>query len=321
LALLIRSVLLIANPASRRGAQGEPEALRVFRDAGVRCEMVRTERPGHAAEIARERIDGHDAVFTLGGDGTAMEVVGALVGDHRPVGILPGGTGNQLVRHLRSPLGIGAAVRALLVGDVERLDVGRLADGRRFALAAGFGLAARMMEGAPESAKRRFGVGAYMWSSTRALLRNEQLQVRATVDGVAYERVCALAMIANVGALFGGALSMGPGVRADDGLLDLCLFSARSPLEAMDVVRRCALKDFRPHRNMLYARGSEIRLETVPPSLAQADGDLLGDVALVAAAEPFAARLLRPSVRAARIVGNAAKIRLPSGPNVGVRSS
>jgi diacylglycerol kinase (ATP) len=292
---LIRSVLLISNPASRRGAMGEPEALRAFRDAGVRCEAVRTTRPGHAAEIARDLIDGHDAVFTLGGDGTAMEVVGALVGDHRPVGILPGGTGNQLARHLRSPLGIGTAARALLAGEVERLDVGMLADGRRFALAAGFGLAARAMEGASERAKRTFGVGAYMWSSTRALFRDEQLQVRATVDGVSYERVCALAIVANVGALFGGVLSMGPGVRADDGLLDLCLFAARTPLEGMDVVRRCMTKDFRPHRNMLYARGSEIRLETVPPSLAQADGDLLGDVGLVAVAEPLAARLLRPA--------------------------
>ncbi len=295
---MIRSVLLIANPAARRGGTGEPEALRAFRDAGVRCDAVRTEHPGHAGGLARDLIDGHDAVFTLGGDGTAMEVVGALVDDDRPVGILPGGTANQLVRHLGSPLGIGAAVRALLGGRADRLDVGKLADGRRFALAAGFGLAARAMEGASPNAKRTLGVGAYVVSSTRALLRNEQLQMRATVDGVVYERVCAMAIIANIGALFGDGLAMGPGVRADDGLLDLCLFSARTPFEAMDIFRRCVTGNFRPHRNMVYARGAEIRLEALPPSLAQADGDLLGNVALVAVAEPRAGRGRRPARRA-----------------------
>jgi diacylglycerol kinase (ATP) len=254
---------------------------------------VHTERAGDAARLTRNRALAHDVVFTLGGDGTAMEAVGALIGTDKPVGVLAGGTANQLVRYLRTPLAINRAVPALLRGAEERLDLGCLAAGRRFALIAGYGMDAAMMAGASARSKRRFGVGAYLWSGARALLRNDRLQVRAMVDGVAYERECGLAMIVNIGSLFGGRVSVGPGVRADDGLLDLCLFSARTALEGFEVVRRCFAHNFRPHRNMVFARGRAIQLESVPPSVAEADGELLGAVTLNAVVEPRAALFLR----------------------------
>lgn len=288
----MRSALVIVNPASRRGLWGEAAAVRAFAAAGVACRVVRTQEPGHAAALARAHAAGHDAVFTLGGDGTAMEVVGAL-GTTYPVGVLPGGTGNQLARHLGTPLNIGRAVRALVAGGEHHLDVGAFPDGRRFALVAGFGMDAAMIAGASPALKRRFGIGAYLWSAARALWRNECLPVRAVVDGVVYERTCRLAMIANVGSFLDGLIATGPGVTPDDGLLDLCLFSANTVGEAMDVVRRCAFRDFRPHRNMLFARGRTIRLETLDPSPAQADGELLAAAPLEVVAEPLAARLLR----------------------------
>ncbi len=292
----MKSALLIVNPASRRGLDGESTALAAFKSAGVEVDVVLTEASGHAARIASALADSYETVFTLGGDGTAMEVVGALVGRDRAVGILPGGTGNQIVRHLGTSLDIGRAARQLLRGVERRLDVGRLTDGRRFALTAGFGIDAAMMKGATPALKRQLGVGAYIWSSTLALLKNEKLQIRATVDGVVHERECGMAMIANVPSLLNGLIATGPGVRTDDGLLDLCLFSARTSLEAFDVVRRCTIKDFRPHRNLLFARGHEISIETAAASPAQVDGELLPPGKLMAVAEPNAARLLTPVV-------------------------
>ena len=290
----MRTALLIVNPASRLGLAGEAEAMRAFRAASVPCEVVRTERPGHAAELAKAHGERFGAVFTLGGDGTAMEVVGALIDAAQPVGILPGGTGNQLARYLGTPLVIRRAVQALLAGVERRMDVGLFDSGRRFALTAGFGMDAAMMQGATPALKRRFGVHAYALSATLALLRNKSVAVRATVDGTVYERECGLAMIANVPSLLNGLIATGPGVRTDDGLLDLCLFSAKSSWQAFDVVRRCAMKDFRPRANMLFARGREITLEALSPSVAQADGELLGYVPLRATAEPLGARLLAP---------------------------
>jgi diacylglycerol kinase family enzyme len=287
-------VLLVVNPAARRGQAGEQEALRAFADAGVHVALMRTTAAGDAARFAAAHGASHDAVFTLGGDGTAMEVVGALAVTGPPVGILPGGTGNQLARHLRTPLHIGRAVRRLLAGDQCRIDLGRLTDGRHFALTAGFGMDVAMMRGASPSLKRRFGVGAYIWSGFRALLKNERVLIRATVDGVTCERRCVMAMIANVGSLLDGFISTGPDIRTDDGLLDVCLFFPDSVPDALALTLRCIRNDFTPHPAMHFARGRVVTLEAVSGHEAQADGEILGPGTLTATAEPLAGVLLRP---------------------------
>jgi diacylglycerol kinase family enzyme len=237
-----------------------------------------------------------DVVLTLGGDGTAMEVIGALSGRGIPVGVLPAGTANQLARHLGVPLGIARATRAHLFAERSALDLGRLATGRRFALAAGVGMDVAMIAGATIRAKLLFGVGAYAMSGLRALFANARHHVRATVDGVVVERDCAVAMIVNIGGFFAGRLKAGPGIRPDDGQLDLCMFSAGSPLEGADILRRCFAGDFRPHRNMYFARGTSIALESDPLTVAEADGDLLPAERLSAVVEPGAACLLRPRI-------------------------
>src|SRR5438477_13096158 len=88
----IRRALLIVNPGSRLGGKTLPKAQRAFFDAGVHCDTMLTDSPGHGARLATEHAQSYDAVFTLGGDGTAIEVIGALANTGPPVGILPGGT-------------------------------------------------------------------------------------------------------------------------------------------------------------------------------------------------------------------------------------
>jgi diacylglycerol kinase (ATP) len=119
--------------------------------------------------------------------------------------------------------------------------------------------------------------------------------VRAAVDGRIIEREdCVAAMIANVGGVLGDLIELGPGISYDDGLLDLVLLSARGVADAAVLGGRILLKSYPEDRRMAFARGRRIALETFPPRLAQADGELLGDTPIVATVEPLAAPLLVP---------------------------
>jgi diacylglycerol kinase family enzyme len=132
-------VLLIANPfASRVSEPGLHEVAAVLRRAGD-VEILRTERAGHASELATRPAD---AVVVFGGDGVVNEVLNGLSGSV-PLGALPGGGTNVFVRALglpRDPLAAaGRIADAIVSGRTRRIGLGRV-QGRRFGFAVGIGL-------------------------------------------------------------------------------------------------------------------------------------------------------------------------------------
>jgi diacylglycerol kinase (ATP) len=295
---VIERALLIANPAARRAARMRDAAVAAFHRAGVRCDVLLTERPGHGAELARERCRDYDAVFALGGDGTAMEIAGALVGTGVPLGVLAGGTGNLLARAVGIPLDVERAVSMLLGGDRRRIDLGRFPNGRFFAVAAGVGIDARMVRDTPGWMKRRLGVLAYAITATRAALsaviRRDFFRVRVTVDGAVYDRQAAAAMIANFGAVLHDRITFGPDIQSDDGVLDACVYSPRSLGDALRIMWRLLRRDFTSDECILYRSGRHIRLDTDPRQQVQADGELVGMTPLEVIVEPLAALFLVP---------------------------
>ena len=250
--------------------------------------------PGHGAELAAKHGQDYDAVFTLGGDGTAIEVVGALSHSGPPVGILPGGTGNVVARTLGTSGNVRNAVRSLLAGDEARVDLGRLATGHRFMIGMGVGLDATMIAYAPGPLKRRIGFFAYVIAAARAFARLEKFTVRLTVDGELIEQRASAVLIANFGAVMNDLLAFGDGILRDDGLLNACIYSPGNRTDAVRILWRMARKNFSPDPCIRYVTGSVFKVETTPPRLGQADGELIGDSPFDVTVEPLAARVLVP---------------------------
>jgi YegS/Rv2252/BmrU family lipid kinase len=294
---LLTHALLIANPASRRGGRFVEEARQAILSGGATCDVMLTERAGHAAEIGVAVGRNYDVVFTLGGDGTAMEVAGSLAGSGVPIGVLPGGTGNLLARALGIPRDVGLAVPALLRGDVRQIDLGSVF-GHRFAVAAGVGIDATMVAETPAWMKKRLGVLAYTIIATRAALRavifRRFFLARVEVDGEVVERRAAAVLFANFGAILEDRIAFGPDIAVDDGMLDCCIFSPAHLWDAMRIMWRVTRRDFRPDRALLYRKGVRFRIETVPVLPLQADGELLGVTPAEITVEPLAAHLLVP---------------------------
>jgi len=290
----IERVLLIVNPASRRAARVHARTLQAFADAGVACDTMPTEAPGHAAVLARTHAHKYHAVFTLGGDGTVMEVLSALAHQGPPLGVLGGGTANVVARTLRIPRDPARAVPVLLDGDEATMDLGRLGDGRRFAIGVGVGLDATMISEAPERLKRRFGFMAYVIGGYKAVLRNQKFKLRLTVDGVVFERTASAVLVANFGAVLNNLVAFGDGIVHDDGLLNACVFSPANLRDALRILWRMVRKDFSPDPCLFYRSGREFRVETTPEMPAQADGELLPGTPVSVSVDPLAGCLLIP---------------------------
>ncbi len=261
--------------------------------AGAEHDVVVTSHQGHAGVVAKQRAKDFAAVFTLGGDGTAMEVIGALAHTLIPVGVLPGGTGNLVARALRTPRRIERAVPALLAGDLTSVDLGYIPEcDRHFAFSSGVGIDARLIDETHPEIKRRFGIGAYVHTGVKVGLDRRSFRVRVEVDGVSIERDATSLMVANFGTVLDRLIVLGPGIKQDDGLLDLCVFSPANAADVMRIAFRLIRRDFRTDHAMLFRNGREFRVACDPPQLYQADGELLGTTPYSVRVEPLAARLL-----------------------------
>lgn len=126
---------IILNPQSAKGATRRrlPEIQQSLNELGLVYTFSLTERPWHAAELAREAIvEGYDVVVAVGGDGTVNEVVNGIlqcqeekVGD-AVLGVLPVGRGNDFCFASGIPLDFKAACQTLAKARVRTLDAGRI---------------------------------------------------------------------------------------------------------------------------------------------------------------------------------------------------
>lgn len=289
---LLGPVLLIANPGSRRGDRLRAQAVEAFREAGVQCDLVVTQKAGHGASVAAERGSSYQAVFALGGDGTAIEVLGALAGTEVLVGLLPGGTGNLVARSLGVPLSIKRAVPALLKGKEARIDLGLLNGEQYFAFTAGIGIDAAMVEATTTALKRRYGVLAYIVAATRATFRQRTFRVRIIADGETIECEAAAVMVANFGTVLNDLVRIGPDIVADDGLLDLCIFSPNGIAEALTLAWRLFRKDFSSHPAVQYRTGKRFAFDCTPAQTVQTDGEVRGRTPVTIEVRARAARVI-----------------------------
>lgn len=134
---------LILNPTATTTSAGLRAALVGLLGSEVDLSVVATRARMHAADLAREAVgDGMDAVFSLGGDGTANEVLQGVAGTDVAFGVLPGGGTNVLARAMGLPRNPTAAatlqLERLHAHADDRLGLGEV-NGRLFGFQAGLG--------------------------------------------------------------------------------------------------------------------------------------------------------------------------------------
>ncbi len=141
--------LLLFNPQASRSRAKVREAVASVLASGLKLEVHGTKQRGHATELAARAIrEGIEVIFAFGGDGTANEAIQAIAGTDVPLGVIPGGATNVLVRNLglpSDPVEVSAALlERLHAGTTRRIGLGR-ANTRYFVINAGFGFDAAVV--------------------------------------------------------------------------------------------------------------------------------------------------------------------------------
>jgi diacylglycerol kinase (ATP) len=217
-------IAIAANRASGGGLDPEPLAA-AMRAAGAEVEIGSCE----ADDVARLLATGPDRIAVAGGDGTIGPVAEAAGRAGVPLAVIPTGTANDFAAVHGLPSDpLEAARLAATATRTQRLELGRLADGRPFVNVASAGLASAAARQA-EPRKRRLGPLAYAFGALRAGVTERPLHCVVRLDGREVYADGAWQVIVAVSGAFGG----GSGVEeADpgDGVLDVVVIPGGSRL-------------------------------------------------------------------------------------------
>jgi diacylglycerol kinase (ATP) len=275
---------VILNPAARHGAGRRMRAKieRALHRAGLEFDVVQTEGPGHAAELARAAAQaGCRTIVAAGGDGTVHEVVNGILlaagSTNAALGLIPIGTGNDFVKMIPGTSTHELAVATLARGTVSSYDVGRARWHDRteyFMNAMGTGIDVEVVRGLR---RVRFVPGGVLYAAAlvRALVRYRPAPISLEVDGEVIEQRVMLLAVTN-GACIGGTFRICPGARADDGVLDVCLVGELPVLRNVRLIARVIKGTHGGWPGVTMRRGRAIRLRSraAGPLPFQLDGEL-----------------------------------------------
>lgn len=255
---------------------------------------------GRAAEALQAEVE---RVIVAGGDGTVRAVAEGLAGSGTPLGIVPAGTANLLDYNLGLPRTEEPAIEVAAAGTTRAIDLVKITvDGERtqhFAVMAGAGLDAMIMDEVSSDLKKTIGTAAYFLAAGKALGRLP-MSLRVTVDGRRLKHHKAMmVLIGNVGGIPPN-IDLIPGAASDDGLLDVMLASPRRFRDWFKIIGRMLVRRQRRDDALELRRGRKVEVTLKKPESYQLDGDVEGEFThLVAEIDPGALTVVVPSTGAA----------------------
>jgi len=266
-------VFAIVNPLSGAGANPLIAAERVallmqrFAAAGITGTVHRTERRGHAAELASLAVSqGVGTVLAWGGDGTINEIGSVVAGTPSALGIVPAGSGNGFASELGVPWQPSEAIDVVINGRDRLVDAGEI-NGRLFFNVAGIGFDAVIAEQFNlRGTLGNRGMGPYVRIGIREMFRYRAGSYRVTLDGETVASNALVISFAN-GREYGNRIRIAPQALVDDGKLEAMVVEDRGALARMWAGRHLALGTAN--------KAAGIRLRSIEEARVESDGEIV----------------------------------------------
>jgi YegS/Rv2252/BmrU family lipid kinase len=285
---------LLVNPASAGGKTlkllPEVEAALDARRAVFRVQ--RTKGLEHGAEQALLAVEAGEVPVVVSGDGLVGAVGGAMAGSDTPLGILPGGRGNDLARVLGIPGGPIDAVAALFAGHSRRIDVAE-ANGRRFLGIVSVGFDSECNRLANEVTLIRSNL-VYVYSLLRTLIGWKPARFTIRVDDERTRFTGYSVSVAN-NSTFGGGMRIAPDADLEDGLFDVIAIGEVGKLRFLANLPKVFKGTHVEGEEVQVFRAPHLELTASKQFPVYADGEHLTDLPASLRVLPRALRVLVPA--------------------------
>ena len=285
--------LVIVNPSAGggRARKALPELEAALRAQGLDYRLVLTTSLEHGCEEARRAADAGEIPVVMSGDGLVGQIGGVLAGGGVPMGVIPGGRGNDLARVLGIPTEIPGAVGLLAAGSTRAIDVGEVNERRFLGIAScGFDSEANRIANQARLIK---GNLVYLYAALRALAAWKPARFEVTLDGDRRSFTGYSVAAANNKA-FGGGMFVAPNAELDDGLLDVVWVSDVAKLRYLANLPKVFKGRHVDSDEVTVLRAAEVTISADRPFAVYADGDHLADLPATIRLLPRALTVIAP---------------------------
>ena len=262
----------------------------------IPSEIYETTGEDDLKQQVREAVkQGFELFISAGGDGTLSSVIDGLVGTDIPLIIIPTGTWNALARALDIPLQIDQAIDLLFQEhNIQTIDAMQV-DQNYFVLSISAGAGSLTMKEVEREEKRRWGRLADLKSALTHILEFRSYPFDVKIDGKPTKFRASELMVANSAILGLKALQLDPGIRMDDGKLNVCRIYANSVSEYLRLAVSMLMGGQKQNWNILCVEAlEEIEIYCKEKLPVQGDGDLIGRLPITVKIRPKAIRIVTP---------------------------
>ena len=237
--------LVIVNPAASSGkaiTDYESQIEPLLKQSLAEFDEVFTKGPGDAWSIASEASN-YERVISVGGDGTLNEIVNGLIKNGKPVpvvGIIGVGTGNDLMKTLKTPTQYEETVKIAVgenyvLSDVLEVEYSGFDGVRktRFAVnIVGMGLDAATARRLNSYKRKSRGKAGYIRAFFVEFIKSRKFHMRIENDGTTHNGKYFIIAAGN-GEYFGGGMRVCPGAVIDDGVMKVVEVGCRGKLHLL----------------------------------------------------------------------------------------
>jgi YegS/Rv2252/BmrU family lipid kinase len=286
-------LVLLVNPSSGGGRALKllPRVEAVLDARRVPFRVQRTKSLDHGVTRALRAIEGGELPVVISGDGMVGAIGGAMAGEETPLGIIPGGRGNDLARVLGIPVEAEEAIEVVLAGHSRAIDVGEV-NGKRFLGIASVGFDSDANRRANETRFLR-GTLVYLYAALRTMATWKS--ARFTIArGEERTRIEGYDVIVANNKAYGGGMFIAPDAELDDGEFDVVTIADMGKIRALGNLAKVFKGTHVEIDEVEVFRASRLGLSASRPFAVYADGEHLTDLPADLRIIPRALRVLVP---------------------------
>lgn len=302
-------IFVLVNPASANGTTEAvwPEIAAALEAQGLKFESHLTTAAYQAPGIVRDALKrGFTTIVSVGGDGTANEVVNGFFEDGQPINpqarlaVISRGTGCDLIRTLDIPKDYQEAVKVISRNKEQPMDLGHVEytkpDGtkaqRFFANIADTGLGGTVANRVNHTSKSAGGFLSFLYGTLWSILTFKNGSGRVEADGqLLYEGSLVMAAVAN-GRYFGGGMHLAPHAKIDDGKFDLILLRGMNKFVLLANLARVYMGTHLTHPKISAHQVEEVVVSGNVPMPIELDGESPGTSPIKFTIKPAAIKVV-----------------------------